>query len=96
MASGDRDGAGRGAQPLATSAKACPGGGTATVSISGGTGGSESNGKLDAGEVYQVSYDACIGAAGFGRLDGSLAMTVLSASGDSANGALSVSTPPAA
>ena len=93
MAAGDRMAAqAADARPLATSAKACPGGGTATVSISGGTGGSESNGKLDAGEVYQVSYDACTGAAGFGRLDGSLAMTVLSASGDSANGALSVST----
>ncbi|MCE9659783.1 MAG: hypothetical protein K8R60_14575 [Burkholderiales bacterium] len=93
MASDDRMAAqAAGAQPLATSSKPCPGGGTATVSITGGTGGSESNGKLDTGEVYQVSYAACTGAAGLGQLDGTLAMTVLNASGDSANGALSLTT----
>jgi hypothetical protein len=93
MASDDRMSAqAAGAQPLATSSKACPGGGSATVSITGGTPESEANGKLDTGEVYQVSYAACTGAAGFGQLDGTLAMTVVSATGDSANGALSLST----
>jgi len=81
-----------GAQPLATSATACPGGGSVTVSISGGTPQSEGNGKLDAGEVYQVVYAGCTGAAGFGRLDGNLAMTVTNASGDSVNGTLSLAT----
>lgn len=81
-----------GAQPLGTSSKACPGGGSATVTITGGTTESQANGKLDTGEVYQVSYDACTGAAGFGRLDGTIAMTVLGVSGDSSNGALSVTT----
>jgi hypothetical protein len=93
MASDDRMTAqAAGAQPLATSSKACPGGGSATVSITGGTPESEANGKLDTGEVYQVSYTGCIGAGGVGQLDGTLAMTVISASGDSANGALSLST----
>lgn len=81
-----------GAQPLGTSSKPCPGGGTATVSITGGTTESQGNGRFDTGEVYQVTYAACAGAAGFDRLDGTLAMTVLDASGDRANGALSLST----
>ena len=93
MASDDRMSAqATGAQPLGTSTKPCPGGGSATVSITGGTPESEANGKLDTGEVYQVSYAACAGAAGLDQLDGTLAMTVLAASGDSANGALSLST----
>ena len=79
-------------QPLATSSKPCPGGGSASVSITGGTPASELNGKLDTGEVYQVSFAACTGAAGYGQLDGTLAMTVVSATGDSTNGALSLST----
>ncbi len=81
-----------GAQPLGASSRACPGGGSATVSITGGTTASQGNGKLDTGEVYQVSYAACVGAAGVGQLDGTLAMSVLSASGDRTNGALSLST----
>ncbi|MEO5881307.1 MAG: hypothetical protein ABIQ06_02750, partial [Caldimonas sp.] len=93
MANGDRMSAqAAGVKPLATSSRQCPGGGSATVSITGGTPTSEANGKLDTGEVYQVSYAACAGAAGLGRLDGTLAMTVLNASGDSANGVLSLST----
>ena len=77
-----------GAQPLLASTRPCPGGGSATVSITGGTPPSEANGQLDTGEVYQVTFAACTGAAGIAQLDGTLAMTVLSASGDSANGAL--------
>jgi hypothetical protein len=80
-----------GLSPEVSSTRACPGGGTVTVSITGGTTASQLNGKLDAGEVYAVAFAACSGAAGIGQLDGSMAMTVLSASGDSANGALSVS-----
>ena len=93
LAAGDRMSAqAADAQPLAVSSRPCPGGGSATVSITGGTPASQANGKLDTGEVYQVSYAACVGAAGFGQLDGTLAMTVLSASGDRTNGALSLST----
>ena len=79
-----------GVSPQVSSTRACPAGGTVTVSITGGTTASQLNGKLDAGEVYSVAFAACSGAAGIGQLDGSMAMTVLSASGDSANGALSV------
>ncbi len=79
------------AHPLLASTRACPGGGTATVSITGGTPQSEANGQLDAGEVYQVSYAACTGVAGLAQLDGALSLTVLGASGDSANGALDLS-----
>jgi len=80
-----------GVSPQISSTRACPAGGTVTVSITGGTTASQLNGKLDAGEVYAVAFAACSGAAGVGQLDGMMAMTVLSASGDSANGALSVS-----
>ena len=48
--------------------------------------------RLDTGEVYQVSFIACTGAAGMAQLDGTLAMTVESATGDSANGTLALST----
>ena len=93
MASGDRMAAqAAGVQPLATGPKDCPGGGTVTVAISGGTPESVGNGKFDTGEVYQITYVGCTGAAGFDRLDGGLTLDVLNASGDSANGALSVST----
>ena len=80
-----------GAQPLVASTRSCPGGDTATVSITGGTPQSEVNGQLDTGDVYQVSFAACTGAAGVAQLDGTLAMALVSASGDSANGALDLS-----
>jgi hypothetical protein len=83
---------GAGATPLAATSRPCPGGGSATVSITGGTPASQVNGKLDTGEVYQVSFAACTGAAGMAQLDGTLAMTVQSATGDSANGTLALST----
>ena len=80
------------ATPLAATSRPCPGGGSATVSITGGTPASEANGRLDTGEVYQVGFAACTGAAGTAQLDGTLAMTVASATGDSANGTLALST----
>ncbi len=81
-----------GAAPLATSTRTCPGGGTATASITGGAPGSQANGKFDTGEVYQVTFAACLGAAGVARVDGTLALTVQNASGDSVNGALDLAT----
>jgi hypothetical protein len=68
----------------------CAGGGTATVSISGGAPANWGNGKFDAGEIYQVSYAACKGAAGWVALDGSATLTVSAASGDSSNGSLAL------
>ena len=57
----------------------CAGGGTATLSITGGTAASELNGQLDAGEHYSVAYAQCTGAAGWAQLDGNVQMDVVSA-----------------
>ena len=57
----------------------CAGGGTATLSITGGTAGSELNGQLDAGEHYSVAYAQCTGRAGYAQLNGTMAMDVVSA-----------------
>ena len=57
----------------------CAGGGTATLSITGGTAASELNGQLDAGEHYSLTYAQCTGAAGYARLDGHVEMDVVSA-----------------
>lgn len=59
----------------------CAGGGSATLTITGGTAGSVLNGQLDAGEVYQVVFANCKGSTGAATVNGTLAMTVLSASG---------------
>ncbi|HEX7638884.1 MAG TPA: hypothetical protein VF457_10840, partial [Burkholderiaceae bacterium] len=60
---------------------ACPGGGTVTISISGGTAISETNGQFDAGEVYTLAYTGCIGATGWPALNGNATLTVNSAAG---------------
>jgi hypothetical protein len=57
----------------------CAGGGTATLSITGGTLASEANGQLDAGEHFTVTYAQCTGHAGWTQLDGSVEMDVASA-----------------
>ena len=57
----------------------CAGGGTATLSITGGTAASELNGQLDAGEHYSVTYAQCTGQAGYAQLNGSVEMDVVSA-----------------
>lgn len=57
----------------------CAGGGTATLSITGGTGASEINGQLDAGEHYSVTYAQCTGQAGHAQLNGNAEMDVVSA-----------------
>ena len=67
----------------------CPG--SATVSITCGIPASQLDGTFDAGELYQVTFAACTGAAGLAQLDGMLAMTIESATGDSANGTLALS-----
>ena len=57
----------------------CAGGGTATLSITGGTLASEADGQLDAGEHFTVTYAQCTGHAGWTQLDGSVEMDVTSA-----------------
>jgi len=59
----------------------CAGGGTATLTITGGTVSSVLNGQLDAGEVYQIVFANCKSSTGATTVNGTLAMTVLSASG---------------
>jgi hypothetical protein len=57
----------------------CAGGGTAVLSIAGGTAGSLLNGQLDTGEVYTLTFMDCSGAAGAAAVSGSLTMTVVTA-----------------
>jgi hypothetical protein len=70
--------------------RSCAGGGSATISVSGGVPANWGNGQFDAGEVYQIAYTACKGAAGWAALDGSATLSVTAASGDSSNGSLSL------
>lgn len=58
---------------------ACAGGGTAVLSITGGTAASVLNGQFDAGEVYALVFTDCRGALGAAAVNGSLSMTVLDA-----------------
>lgn len=78
------------AQAVSTGALTCAGGGTATLSIDGPTPANWINGRLDADEVYQITYNQCRGAAGQAALNGDVTMTVLSASSNSAGSATSV------
>ncbi len=72
---------GENAQPAAVTSVpvTCLGGGSATLTITGGTAQSVLNGQLDTGEVYQLSFAACRSAAGAASINGSLAMTVQTA-----------------
>lgn len=68
----------------ASQTTACPGGGTAVFSVTGGSAGSVLNGRLDAGEVYRVTYTDCRGSAGAASLNGTATLTVVSADASSA------------
>jgi hypothetical protein len=57
----------------------CAGGGTATLSISGGTLASEVDGQLDAGEHYSIVFAQCSDDAGSARLNGGVELDVLGA-----------------
>lgn len=72
------------AQPAAVASVpvTCPGGGSATLTITGGTPASVLNGTLDSGEVYQITFNACRRAAGLAAVTGTMGMTVQSASAD--------------
>lgn len=71
-----------GASPQATSATSatvpCVGGGTATITISGGTLLTQLNGQFDPGEHYELAFAQCGGSLGLMHLDGSVAMDILS------------------
>ena len=76
--------------PVANVTVDCAGGGTATLSIAGGTAASELNGQLDAGETYTVTYAQCTGAAGWAQLNGSVVMDVTAADHGTASSSFSV------
>jgi hypothetical protein len=58
----------------------CAGGGTAVFTVTGGSLSQLANGVLDAGEVYNVTFNGCRGSAGAVALTGSATLTVVSAS----------------
>lgn len=60
---------------------ACAGGGTAVFTVTGGSVGTVTNGQLDAGEVYSLTYTDCRGAAGLAALTGTATLTVVAAAG---------------
>jgi len=62
---------------------ACAGGGTAVFTVTGGSIGSVTNGQLDPGEVYSLTYTGCRGAAGAAALTGTTTLTVVTASAGS-------------
>jgi hypothetical protein len=57
----------------------CPSGGTALLSLSGGTPSTQINGSFDTGEVYQLTFTHCMASTGGAALDGALTVTVQSA-----------------
>lgn len=58
---------------------ACPGGGTATITVTGGTSESRLNGQFDTGEHDTLQFAQCRGAADFAQLDGTVDIDVISA-----------------
>lgn len=61
---------------------ACAGGGTATVTVSGGSFGSLVNGQFDAGEIYTIVFAACRNATAAAAVTGTFGINVVAASGN--------------
>ena len=61
----------------------CAGGGTAVFTVTGGSVGTVTNGQLDAGEVYSLTYTDCRGATGVAALTGTATLTVVAAAAGS-------------
>ncbi len=70
----------------------CPSGGTATLTIAGATAQEESNGRFDAGEVYQIAFIDCRASGGGATLDGAVTLKVLDAAHSATTVALSTTT----
>lgn len=77
-----------GASAMASVPVSCPGGGSAVVSISGGSASSVLNGRFDAGETYAILFSSCQAQAGGAAVTGSADLTVQSLSGTEARLAL--------
>jgi len=56
----------------------CAGGGTATITITGGTLATQLNGQFDAGEHYTVQFAQCRGQLDYAQLDGTMDMDIVS------------------
>lgn len=69
------------AQAVANVPVTCPGGGSAAITITGGTALSVLNGVFDSGETYALTFTDCKGSAGAAAVNGSLALTVTGVSG---------------
>lgn len=80
-----------GAQAVANVPVACPGGGSANLTITGGTALSVLNGQFDAGEVYAITFDQCVAASGAAQVNGALTLTVQSAGSGSLAAAVTAS-----
>jgi hypothetical protein len=59
---------------------ACAGGGTAVYTVTGSSGAALTNGALDTGETYSLTFTACRGSAGAASLDGTMTLAVTAAS----------------
>ena len=55
----------------------CAGGGTATITISGGTLETQLNGRFDAGEHYSLSFAQCSGRLGLAQVNGGVEMDIV-------------------
>lgn len=60
----------------------CAGGGSAIFTATAGTSGSLTNGVPDTGETYRIRFDDCASSSGSAIVDGTLTLTVNSASGE--------------
>jgi hypothetical protein len=68
-------------QPGANVLVNCPAGGTALLTLSGGTPSSLINGTFDAGEIYDLTFTRCKTGSGSPTLDGVFGLTVVSSVG---------------
>lgn len=76
------------ASAVASVPVSCPGGGSAVLSISGGSAASVLNGRFDAGETYAVVFSDCQAQTGGAAVTGAANLTVQSLSGTEARLAL--------
>jgi hypothetical protein len=58
----------------------CPGGGTASFSVTGGTTSSHANGVFDAGEIFDITFAQCRSVSGAAAVTGRMTLSVVSTS----------------
>jgi hypothetical protein len=71
----------------------CPGAGSATVAVTGGSLATQTNGQFDAGEVYTVTLAGCSAATGAPAISGTLLVTATAVDANDTTLAISISTP---